>query len=421
MYNPFSYTPWASYGLYSSPFAASGSIFDALSTSENKKSSAQRYQETQERIKRYETSAKPSAKPSSDTKSTRGDSKDTDSGRQTEKTNQPDMTAGTVGYDANTARDVEGVLSSAAKGAALGGLTNLGLGLSLGLGPDAVAMGITGAISPASVTGLASNALAASQGIPTSTTTTALGGILGTALAGPIGGLVGGFAAPFAADALADAFNARENEKIKDDLEDTYGYFGGRQIGRGFEHNLTNPMTDPVGALTGAIANKMGIDYAADITGYMSDIGLNKNTSLDTLKGMDWATGYAHSMREVDKALGLDTMSHGYGDSGIKGGFSDTGQFGGIGTDRGGWGTDVGGDIGGGMMSHGTSEKGGWSSGLSGTSSSPSRGNLGSLGGWGLGGWSAGFGDSGADDSGGSSMGSSSGGGGGDYSSDDGW
>ena len=386
----FGYSPWAAYGLNSlvSPYV--GSFFSASQQQPKKET----YSDVQKRLEYYsKEQQKPTEKKAPTTPERTGDTRVGDS-RQTSKTNQPSMTAGVVGPNLNTDPDVGKTIESAAKSAAIGGLTNLGAGLALGLGADAIPLGITGAISPASVVGLASNALAASQGVPTSTTINAVGGLIGTAIAGPIGGLVGGFAAPFAADAMDDLMGVREDEQIKDALEDSYGYFGGRQVGRGYERGLSNPLSSPMDSLTGAIGNRMGLDYAADIRGYLGNVGITDKTSKRTMNELGFLSDYASSMRSIDKSLGLDYSSDfGSGGRGSGGGFADTGSFGGLGTDEGGWGAGVGGDIGGGSMSHGKAG----------------------------GGWSSGMGDIGGGLDGGSDMGSSSGGGGGDYSGDDGW
>lgn len=368
MYNsPYAYFP--TYQLTAPLYNAVNTAVRGTTTRVPKKSSRQKYQETQERLSGYLPADQNTDVTSSTTLgkefSTSGNGKNNVGNYGGSKTNESSYNS-TGSYNANVDDAVYDAGLNAAKGMASTAALNTGLAYGLGLGfNNALGIGLGAAFSPANTFGALGSMAAAKAGISTNATVSGLLSGLASMSLGPIGGALVGAAAPFAVDAIADALDARSLEATKDSLEDTHGYFGGRQIARGYETNLANPLTaSPMAALTGALANQYGIDRAATMAQSYQNLGLSSIQTDWGIDQMGYAQGYANAMANLGD-LGINDSSV----SGVSGGFANTDNFGGIGTDKGGFGASIGGTFGGGAMSHGAAQSnfggiGGFAGGL---------------------------------------------------------
>jgi hypothetical protein len=266
---------------------------------------------------------------------------------------------------------------------AISGLSTIGIdaatktGMALALdAPVNVAMNFGLSGLPSGLANTVGQVAAKSFGMTTGTVPGAVVGSMLGSLAGPIGGLLGGLIGPTIGGLLADALNMRDEEVTRDALEDAIGPITGRQIGAAYANNIATHNMDMATindmtlaeALNDAISGSKSLSpsQVANATAAVNNsIGLANPTSSwgRDLVGPVAAT-YAGAMASLGD-LGADTGSANDEASPV-GGFAETGQFGGLGKDQGGYGTDVGGPIGGGAMSHGKAQDNFGGIGLSG-------------------------------------------------------
>ena len=298
------------------------------------------------------------------------------------------MSGSSKGNDAGSPNKGHGFTDQQAMDAAISGLSTMGIdaatktGMALALdAPVNVAMNFGLSGLPSGLANTVGQVAAKSFGMTTGTVPGAmLGSMLGS-LAGPIGGLLGGLIGPTIGGLVADALNMRDEEVTRDALEDAIGPITGRQIGAAYANNIAthnedfatiNDMT-LAEALNDAISGSKSLSpsQVANATAAVNNsIGLANPTSSwgRDLVGPVAAT-YAGAMASLGD-LGADTGSANDEASPV-GGFAETGQFGGLGKDQGGYGTDVGGPIGGGAMSHGKAQDNFGGIGLSGVGGVP--------------------------------------------------
>ena len=280
-------------------------------------------------------------------------------------------TSSSKGNDAGPSNKGHSFTDKQAMDAAIEGFSTLGIdaatktGLALGLNvPADVALNFGLSGLPSGLANTVGQVAAKSLGMTTGTLPGAVVGSMLGSLAGPIGGLLGGLIGPTIGGLVADALDTRDEEVTRDAFEDTFGQITGRQIGAAYANNIATHNMDMATindmslaqAINDAIAGSKSLspNAVANATAAVNNsIGMANPTSS---WGRDMvgpvASAYAGAMASLG-ALGMDTGSFG-GDS--KGGFASTGSFGGIGTDQGGFGTGVGGAIGGGAMSHGATQ-----------------------------------------------------------------
>lgn len=277
------------------------------------------------------------------------------------------------GNDAGPSNKGHGFTDKQAMDAAIEGLSTIGIdaatktGLALGLNvPADVALNFGLSGLPSGLANTVGQVAAKSLGMTTGTLPGAVVGSMLGSLAGPIGGLLGGLIGPTIGGLVADALDMRDEEVTRDAFEDTFGQITGRQIGAAYANNIAthnedfatiNDMT-LAEALHDAISGSKSMSPAekANATAAVNNsIGMANPTSSwgRDLVGPVAAT-YAGAMVSLGD-LGKDTGSAADEASPV-GGFAETGQFGGLGKDQGGYGTDVGGPIGGGAMSHGKAQ-----------------------------------------------------------------
>lgn len=284
------------------------------------------------------------------------------------------MSGSSKGNDAGSPNRGHGFTDQQAMDAAISGLSTMGIdaatktGMALALdAPVNVAMNFGLSGLPSGLANTVGQVAAKSFGMTTGTVPGAMiGGLLGS-LAGPIGGLLGGLIGPTIGGLVADALNMRDEEVTRDALEDAIGPITGRQIGAAYANNIAthnedfatiNDMT-LAEALNDAISGSKSLspaEKANAVAAINNSIGLANPTSSwgRDLVGPVAAT-YAGAMAGLGD-LGADTGSANDEGPDPVGGFAETGQFGGLGKDQGGFGTGVGGPTGGGAMSHGKSQ-----------------------------------------------------------------
>ena len=288
------------------------------------------------------------------------------------------------GNDAGTPNKGHSFTDKQAMDAAIDGLSQMGLeaatktGMALGLNaPTNVALNFGLSGFPSGLASTVGQVAAQSFGMTTGTTMGAMAlGTLGSMIGGPIGGLLGGLIGPTIGGLVADALNIRDEEVTRDAMEDSFGPITGRQIGAAFANNIATHNMDMATindmtlaeALNDAISGSKSLSpsQVANATSAVNNaIGLANPTSS---WGRDMvgpvATAYAGAMASLGD-LGKDTGSAA-DESDPMGGFAETGQFGGIGTDNEGFGTGIGGPTGGGAMSHGKAQDNFGGIGLSG-------------------------------------------------------
>jgi collagen triple helix repeat protein len=293
-------------------------------------------------------------------------------------------TSSSKGNDAGPSNKGHSFTDKQAMDAAINGLSQMGLeaatktGVALGLNaPTNVALNFGLSGFPSGLASTVGQVAAQSFGMTTGTTLGAMAlGTLGSMLGGPIGGLLGGLIGPTIGGLVADALNIRDEEVTRDAMEDSFGPITGRQIGAAYTNNIATHNMDMATindmtlaeALNDAISGSKSLSpsQVANATAAVNNsIGMANPTSS---WGRDMvgpvATAYAGAMASLGD-LGKDTGSAADEASPV-GGFASTGSFGGIGTDPGGYGTDVGGPIGGGAMSHGKAQDNFGGIGLSG-------------------------------------------------------
>lgn len=277
------------------------------------------------------------------------------------------------GNDAGSPNKGHGFTDQQAMDAAISGLSTMGIdaatktGMALALdAPVNVAMNFGLSGLPSGLANTVGQVAAKSFGMTTGTVPGAVVGSMLGSLAGPIGGLLGGLIGPTIGGLVADALNMRDEEVTRDALEDAIGPITGRQIGAAYANNIATHNMDMATindmtlaeALNDAISGSKSLSpsQVANATAAVNNaIGLANPTSSwgRDLVGPVAAT-YAGAMASLGD-LGADTGSANDEASPV-GGFAETGQFGGLGKDQGGYGTDVGGPIGGGAMSHGKAQ-----------------------------------------------------------------
>lgn len=277
------------------------------------------------------------------------------------------------GNDAGPSNKGHGFTDKQAMDAAIEGLSTIGIdaatktGLALGLNvPADVALNFGLSGLPSGLANTVGQVAAKSLGMTTGTLPGAVVGSMLGSLAGPIGGLLGGLIGPTIGGLVADALDMRDEEVTRDAFEDTFGQITGRQIGAAYANNIAthnedfatiNDMT-LAEALNDAISGSKSLSpsQVANATAAVNNaIGLaNPTSSWGRSMVGPVATAYAGAMASLGD-LGKDTGSAADEASPV-GGFAETGQFGGLGKDQGGYGTDVGGPIGGGAMSHGATQ-----------------------------------------------------------------
>lgn len=287
------------------------------------------------------------------------------------------------GNDAGPSNKGHSFTDQQAMDAAISGLSTIGIdaatktGMALALdAPVNVAMNFGLSGLPSGLANTVGQVAAKSFGMTTGTVPGAVVGSMLGSLAGPIGGLLGGLIGPTIGGLLADALNMRDEEVTRDALEDAIGPITGRQIGAAYANNIATHNMDMATindmtlaeALNDAVSGSKSLSpsQVANATAAVNNsIGLANPTSSwgRDLVGPVAAT-YAGAMASLGD-LGADTGSANDEASPV-GGFAETGQFGGLGKDQGGYGTDVGGPIGGGAMSHGKAQDNFGGIGLSG-------------------------------------------------------
>lgn len=277
------------------------------------------------------------------------------------------------GNDAGPSNKGHGFTDQQAMDAAISGLSTVGIdaatktGMALALdAPVKVAMNFGLSGLPSGLANTVGQVAAKSLGMTTGTVPGAVVGSMLGSLAGPIGGLLGGLIGPTIGGLLADALDTRDEEVTRDALEDAIGPITGRQIGAAYANNIATHNMDMATindmtlaeALNDAISGSKSLSpsqVANATTAVNNAIGLANPTSS---WGRDLvgpvATTYAGAMANLGD-LGADTGSAN-DDASPVGGFAETGQFGGLGKDQGGFGTGVGGPTGGGAMSHGKAQ-----------------------------------------------------------------
>lgn len=282
-------------------------------------------------------------------------------------------TSSSKGNDAGPSNKGHSFTDKQAMDAAMSGFGQMGLdaatktGLALGLNAPvnaALNFGLSGL--PSGLANTVGQVAAKSFGMTTGTVPGAMiGGLLGS-LAGPIGGLLGGLIGPTIGGLVADALNVRDEEVTRDAMEDTFGPITGRQIGAAFANNIATHNMDMATindmtlaeALNDAISGSKSLSpsQVTNATSAVNNaIGLaNPTSSWGKSMVGPVATAYAGAMASLGD-LGMDTGSAADEASPV-GGFAETGQFGGIGTDNEGFGTGIGGPTGGGAMSHGKAQ-----------------------------------------------------------------
>lgn len=293
------------------------------------------------------------------------------------------MSGSSKGNDAGSPNKGHGFTDQQAMDAAISGLSTMGIdaatktGMALALdAPVNVAMNFGLSGLPSGLANTVGQVAAKSFGMTTGTVPGAVVGSMLGSLAGPIGGLLGGLIGPTIGGLVADALNMRDEEVTRDALEDAIGPITGRQIGAAYANNIATHNMDMATindmtlaeALNDAISGSKSLSpsQVANATAAVNNaIGLANPTSSwgRDLVGPVAAT-YAGAMASLGD-LGADTGSANDEASPV-GGFAETGQFGGLGKDQGGYGTDVGGPIGGGAMSHGKAQDNFGGIGLSG-------------------------------------------------------
>lgn len=277
------------------------------------------------------------------------------------------------GNDAGSPNKGHGFTDQQAMDAAISGLSTMGIdaatktGMALALdAPVNVAMNFGLSGLPSGLANTVGQVAAKSFGMTTGTVPGAVVGSMLGSLAGPIGGLLGGLIGPMIGGLVADALNMRDEEVTRDALEDAIGPITGRQIGAAYANNIATHNMDMATindmtlaeALNDAISGSKSLSpsQVANATAAVNNaIGRANPTSSwgRDLVGPVAAT-YAGAMASLGD-LGADTGSAN-DEAGPVGGFAETGQFGGLGKDQDGYGTDVGGPIGGGAMSHGKAQ-----------------------------------------------------------------
>lgn len=277
------------------------------------------------------------------------------------------------GNDAGPSNKGHSFTDQQAMDAAISGLSTIGIdaatktGMALALdAPVNVAMNFGLSGLPSGLANTVGQVAAKSFGMTTGTVPGAVVGSMLGSLAGPIGGLLGGLIGPTIGGLLADALNMRDEEVTRDALEDAIGPITGRQIGAAYANNIATHNMDMATindmtlaeALNDAISGSKSLSpsQVANATAAVNNaIGLANPTSSwgRDLVGPVAAT-YAGAMASLGD-LGADTGSANDEASPV-GGFAETGQFGGLGKDQGGFGTGVGGPTGGGAMSHGKTQ-----------------------------------------------------------------
>lgn len=277
------------------------------------------------------------------------------------------------GNDAGPSNKGHSFTDQQAMDAAISGLSTIGIdaatktGMALALdAPVNVAMNFGLSGLPSGLANTVGQVAAKSFGMTTGTVPGAVVGSMLGSLAGPIGGLLGGLIGPTIGGLLADALNMRDEEVTRDALEDAIGPITGRQIGAAYANNIATHNMDMATindmtlaeALNDAISGSKSLSpsQVANATAAVNNaIGLANPTSSwgRDLVGPVAAT-YAGAMASLGD-LGADTGSANDEASPV-GGFAETGQFGGLGKDQGGFGTGVGGPTGGGAMSHGKAQ-----------------------------------------------------------------
>lgn len=277
------------------------------------------------------------------------------------------------GNDAGLSNKGHSFTDQQAMDAAISGLSTIGIdaatktGMALALdAPVNVAMNFGLSGLPSGLANTVGQVAAKSFGMTTGTVPGAVVGSMLGSLAGPIGGLLGGLIGPTIGGLLADALNMRDEEVTRDALEDAIGPITGRQIGAAYANNIATHNMDMATindmtlaeALNDAISGSKSLSpsQVANATAAVNNaIGLANPTSSwgRDLVGPVAAT-YAGAMASLGD-LGADTGSANDEASPV-GGFAETGQFGGLGKDQGGFGTGVGGPTGGGAMSHGKAQ-----------------------------------------------------------------
>ena len=283
-------------------------------------------------------------------------------------------TSSSKGNDAGSSNKGHSFTDKQAMDAAIDGLSQMGLeaatktGVALGLNaPTNVALNFGLSGFPSGLASTVGQVAAQSFGMTTGTTMGAMAlGTLGSMLGGPIGGLLGGLIGPTIGGLVADALNIRDEEVTRDAMEDTFGPITGRQIGAAFANNIATHNMDMATindmtlaeALNDAISGSKSLSpsQVANATSAVNNaIGLaNPTSSWGKSMVGPVATAYAGAMASLGD-LGMDTGSAADEASPV-GGFAETGQFGGIGTDNEGFGTGIGGPTGGGAMSHGATQ-----------------------------------------------------------------
>lgn len=283
-------------------------------------------------------------------------------------------TSSSKGNDAGPSNKGHSFTDKQAMDAAIDGLSQMGLeaatktGVALGLNaPTNVALNFGLSGFPSGLASTVGQVAAQSFGMTTGTTMGAMAlGTLGSMLGGPIGGLLGGLIGPTIGGLVADALNIRDEEVTRDAMEDTFGPITGRQIGAAFANNIATHNMDMATindmtlaeALNDAISGSKSLSpsQVANATSAVNNaIGLaNPTSSWGKSMVGPVATAYAGAMASLGD-LGMDTGSAADEASPV-GGFAETGQFGGIGTDNEGFGTGIGGPTGGGAMSHGATQ-----------------------------------------------------------------
>lgn len=283
-------------------------------------------------------------------------------------------TSSSKGNDAGPSNKGHSFTDKQAMDAAIDGLSQMGLeaatktGVALGLNaPTNVALNFGLSGFPSGLASTVGQVAAQSFGMTTGTTMGAMAlGTLGSMLGGPIGGLLGGLIGPTIGGLVADALNIRDEEVTRDAMEDTFGPITGRQIGAAFANNIATHNMDMATindmtlaeALNDAISGSKSLSpsQVTNATSAVNNaIGLaNPTSSWGKSMVGPVATAYAGAMASLGD-LGMDTGSAADEASPV-GGFAETGQFGGIGTDNEGFGTGIGGPTGGGAMSHGKAQ-----------------------------------------------------------------
>lgn len=283
-------------------------------------------------------------------------------------------TSSSKGNDAGPSNKGHSFTDKQAMDAAIEGLSTIGIdaatktGLALGLNvPADVALNFGLSGLPSGLANTVGQVAAKSLGMTTGTLPGAVVGSMLGSLAGPIGGLLGGLIGPTIGGLVADALDMRDEEVTRDAFEDTFGQITGRQIGAAYTNNIATHNMDMATindmslaqAINDAIAGSKSLSpsQVANATAAVNNsIGMANPTSS---WGRDMvgpvAATYADAMASLGD-LGADTGSANDEGPDPVGGFAETGQFGGIGTDPGGFGTGVGGPTGGGAMSHGATQ-----------------------------------------------------------------